>query len=97
MRALLLLGLVVGLAVGCRRDEPVREPADAARCGQRPDYENNCVACTSQPICGWCEHPQDGQVNCQASDAAATTCREGFKRSTNECAAPLAAPPGAVE
>jgi hypothetical protein len=97
MRALLLLGFMLGVGVGCSRNEPVRQPDDADRCGQRPAHENNCVACTSQPICGWCEHPQDGQANCQASAAAGTTCREGFKQSSNECAAPLEVPPGAVE
>ena len=97
MKPLLLLGLVVGLGLGCRRDEPVREPGDAARCGQRPEHENNCVACSSQPSCGWCVLPQAGQVNCQATADAATSCREGFVASTSEGAAPLAAPPGAVE
>lgn len=97
MKRLLLLGLVIGAVIGCRTHEPVRAPEDAARCGQRPDYENNCVACTSQPSCGWCEHPQDGQANCQASAGAGTSCRAGFQGSTSECAAPLAVPPGAVE
>ncbi len=97
MRPLLLLGLVIGLGLGCRNDAPVREPGDAARCGQRPEHENNCVACSSQPSCGWCEHPQDGQANCQASAGAGASCRAGFKASTSECAAPLVAPPGAVE
>ena len=56
MRALSLLGLIIGLGLGCRSAAPVRDPAAASECGKRPDYENNCVACTSQPICGWCEH-----------------------------------------
>ncbi|MBK7826770.1 hypothetical protein [Nannocystis sp.] len=97
MRALSLFGLILGLGLGCRSDAPVRDPAAASACGQRPDYENNCVACTSQPICGWCEHPQDGQPNCQASATAGATCRDGLRASTAECAAPLAVPPGAVE
>ena len=97
MRALLLLGLVIGIGAGCRKDAPVRSADDAVRCSQRPEHENNCVACSSQPACGWCEHPQDGQVNCQASADAGTACREGFRASTNECAAPLEMPPGAPE
>lgn len=98
MKSLFMIGLLIGLAIGCHRDAPVRDPDDAARCGQRPDHENNCTACTSQPICGWCEHPQAGQPNCQASASAATTCtQDSFKKATNECAAPLAVPPGAVE
>lgn len=97
MRATLLLGFIAGLALGCHAGAPVRGPEDAARCGQRPDHENNCVACTSQPSCGWCEHPQPGQVNCQATATAPTTCGANFYKSGNECAAPLEAPPGAVE
>lgn len=95
MRPLLLLGLIIGLALGCSHNKVVRD--DPADCGKRPAHENNCVACTSQPTCGWCEHPHDGQPNCQASAAATTTCRAGLQASTNECAAPLATPPGAVE
>jgi hypothetical protein len=94
---LLMTGLVIGVGIGCTRAAPVRAPEDAVQCGERPAHENNCVACTSQPSCGWCEHPQAGQVNCQASATAATSCSANFHKSTNECPAPLEVPPGAVE
>ena len=93
-----LIGLALGLALGCCDSGPVRNPADAAlRCGQRPEHENNCNACTSQPACGWCEQPQTGQTRCQAASDTPTGCSGEFRRSPNECAAPQEAPPGAVE
>lgn len=96
MKYLYCVGLALGLGLGCHNKAPVRGPDAATRCQQRPAEENNCNACASQPACGWCDSPQPGQANCQASDGAATTCLAPLQRSTDECPAPQA-PPGAVE
>lgn len=95
-RVAALLGLVLGLGLGCRSSAPVRGPEAASRCERRPDDANNCNACASQPACGWCESPRPGHANCQASDGAEATCQGPLQRSTDECPAPMV-PPGAVE
>jgi hypothetical protein len=91
-----LLGLLLGLGLACHSNPPVRGPDAATRCEQRPADENNCNACASQPACGWCEAPQAGHAQCQATADAASNCQGPLQRSTDECAAPQL-PPGAVE
>lgn len=96
MRYFCLLGLCLGLGLGCHNNLPVRGPDAATRCERRPADGDNCNACASQPACGWCESPRPGHANCQASEGAATTCLAPLQRSSDECPAPQL-PPGPVE
>lgn|SRR5690606_40037574 len=100
MRALLASAtLVAGLSfVGChggvRHPEP-GEPNDPSYCASRPPEESNCMACSSQPGCGWCDAPSPGQATCQpgTSATAPATCQGGWAFSTEACTPPPPPPP----
>lgn len=83
----------------CRTDDPRKL---AACCAERSPEENNCMACASQPSCGWCETPAAGEKNCQAStgETMPATCADGWSYHTGTgpgaCPKP-AMPPGGVE
>jgi len=73
---------------------PPDEPNEPDYCAKRPQDGNNCMGCTSQPGCGWCNVPQSGQASCQAgTEAMPATCQEGWAQSTEECEAPPPPPP----
>jgi hypothetical protein len=64
-------------------------------CAKRVATENNCMACTSQPGCGWCNQPVSGQAACQPGVDAAlpATCSDGWALSSDQCTAPPPPPP----
>lgn len=97
--ALLALNLGFGLA-GCRGG--VRHPDSGEEntkkyCADRRESENNCMACSSQPGCGFCEKPRNGEAHCQpGADASIPgTCSEGWSFSTEDCETPPPPPPPA--
>jgi hypothetical protein len=70
------------------------EPNSTAYCADRNDPENNCMACSSQPGCGWCENPQGGEAHCQpGTSSSPMTCQHGWALSTEDCATPPPPPP----
>ncbi len=88
------LSFVVGFVLlGCNggvvHPEPGK-PNTPEYCGKRAEFENDCMACTSQPGCGWCESPVSGGVHCQpgVDERRPSTCAEGFTNSSAECAPP---------
>lgn len=99
------LAVAFALLSGCSRDAICRsnDPSKAgACCAKRSPEENNCMACASQPSCGWCETPADGQPHCQAAKGSEkpVTCVEGwsFHTGTAEGACPRPMdPPGGVD
>ncbi len=90
--------LLTSLALGCEggvEHPPAGQPNTRKYCADRKDSENNCMACSSQPGCGWCDVPQSGQSHCQpgTSHDAPGSCSEGWALSTDMCAAPPPPPP----
>jgi len=98
LSTLLSLALLTCLAlVGCNGGvvhPPPDEPNSPEYCAKRPPEENNCMACTSQPGCGWCDTPTSGPPGCQAgTEAIPSTCQAGWAQSTEECQPPPPPPP----
>lgn len=91
-----LLVCLVGCRGGVSHPEP-GEPNTQKYCADRTDSENNCMACSSQPGCGWCDSPQSEQSHCQPGTTANApgTCLEGWALSTEDCAEPPPPPPPA--
>src|SRR5690606_10614554 len=83
LMALLTAGAVPGCHGGVDHPPP-DQPNDPEYCSKRPAIENNCMACSSQPGCGWCDVPQTGQASCQAgaTHEAPATCQDGWAFST---------------
>ncbi len=84
----------VALLIGCNGGvqhpaEPGR-PNNAAYCANRPPLENNCMACSAQPGCGWCDEPEEGRASCQPGTSAQKpgSCSSGWAFSSEECTAP---------
>ncbi len=96
---LILLFLGVGAAgTGCHGGvdhPPPNEPNEPEYCADRAPEENNCMACSSQPGCGWCDTPAAGQPSCQAGadHESPETCSGGWAFSTEACAPPPPPPP----
>src|SRR5690606_13826899 len=70
-------------------------PNSEKYCADRKESENNCMACSSQPGCGFCGTPREGEAHCQpgTSSAPPGTCREDWSFSTEDCATPPPPPP----
>lgn len=85
----LLAALLLGCNGGVVHPEPGK-PSTPEYCGKRPEFENDCMACSSEPGCGWCEVPVSGAPHCQpgVDDRAPSTCGEGWKNSSATCAPP---------
>jgi hypothetical protein len=84
--------------VGCQggvNHPPPGQPNDPEYCANRSEMEDNCMACSSQPGCGYCNEPVAGQAHCQAgaSQTMPATCQVGWAFSTEECAPPPPPPP----
>ncbi len=101
MRSLTLafgLTALLTLASGCKggvQHPPDGEANTPEYCADRKPEENNCMACSSQPGCGWCESPESGHAECQpgVSSETPTTCAAGWANSTEACPAPPPPPP----
>lgn len=95
---LLLLSVTLGLAVSCaggvQRPEPSEEKAEQY-CAERPDHENNCMACSALPECGWCGDPTSGKARCQPGTMheGPEGCRAGWAPKSEDCEAPPPPPP----
>ena len=84
------LGLAaVGCSGGVQHPEPGK-PNDKAYCANRDTMENNCMACSSLPGCGWCNEPTSGEASCQPGVSAdkPSACVSGWAFSSEECSAP---------
>ena len=63
-----------------------------------PDYcktsdpqEDNCMACTSKPGCGYCSSPAAGAASCQpgsSDDNSPSSCGEALIIGSDQCEAP---------
>lgn len=100
-RPLLLLLLLaappfIGCNGGVQHPEP-NKPNSKDYCAKRDKMENNCMACSSQPGCGWCEQPVAGAASCQPGTATESSadCKSGWAFSSEDCAAPPPPPPSA--
>jgi hypothetical protein len=68
-------------------------------CAKRPKEEDNCNACASLAVCGWCGQPAQGEVNCQPgeSDAMPATCEGEWAHNSSGCPAPPPAPDDGID
>ena len=89
----LVLALSGTVALGCNGG--VVHPVDGGEntpeyCKDRSPEQNNCMACSSQPGCGWCGSPREGEAFCQPGNAQAapTTCAGDWAKSTEQCEPP---------
>lgn len=91
---LLALGSALGCAGGVRHPDPGEEN-DEQYCAKRPLHENNCMACSALPGCGWCDSPKNGKAHCQPGTAhdRPASCAEGWALSSEDCAEPPPPPP----
>lgn len=94
----LLLSLSVCWLGACRGNVEHPDPGETSSvkyCADRKPEENNCMACSSRPGCGWCSAPQEGWSQCQPGAAHETpeSCEGGWALSTEECEAPPPPPP----
>jgi hypothetical protein len=87
---------LAGCQGGVVHPEPGK-PNDAAYCRASEPTEDNCMACTSKPGCGYCITPDAGNVSCQpgASHESPAGCTDGWVFSSAECAEPPPPPPPA--
>jgi hypothetical protein len=84
--------------IGCSgevKHPPNGGPASAEECGNRPAEENNCMACSSRPGCGYCGQPLNGKPHCQPAVGVARpgSCFSEWSQSSAECAEPPQPPP----
>jgi hypothetical protein len=91
--------------VACRGnvEHPGRGEANGIEhCANRKPEENNCLACSSRPECGWCSSPQPGMAECQPEarhergvgrDSTPASCQAGWAMSSEQCEAPPPPPP----
>lgn len=65
-------------------------PNSEKYCAERPEVENNCMGCSSQPGCGYCAEPAQGRPHCQPArgEAAPSSCESGWAQSTEQCDLP---------
>lgn len=86
-----------GVLSGCQAGRQVRqgEAAAADPCTSRPQEENNCLACSAEPACGWCGSPDSGQPHCQPTSGpgVSATCGGIWAVSTEQCPPPPPPPP----
>lgn len=88
-----LLPLLFSVLFGCNggvEHPPHGQPNQKDYCAGRDTMENNCMACSAQPGCGWCNSPHTGEAQCQpgASSERPPTCETGWAFSSEECTAP---------
>ncbi|MEY4577362.1 MAG: hypothetical protein RL701_2065 [Pseudomonadota bacterium] len=98
-----LLGLALGVAAaGCELFGGAVEhpkPGDSnsvGYCGKSAPEENNCMACSSKPGCGWCASPVAQAPACQPGTrghAQPDTCQVALTIGNEECVAPPPPPP----
>jgi hypothetical protein len=95
---LILIGIILGSAQGCKGSVARHERGgeiDERLCADRPDHENNCMACSALPECGWCESPSRGRAHCQlvTDKDRPASCRAEFAKKSEDCRAPPPPPP----
>jgi len=95
------IGAIALLVVvtGCHPADVCRgkTAADAAECcGKRDPAENNCQACASQPMCGWCDSPVAGEPRCMSPEIGEKECKKPVITTTADCPGPPVMPPGGV-
>jgi hypothetical protein len=95
--ALWLCGLTLfaSIATACTRGGVVHPPdggkGTAEYCQSGDAEEQNCMACSSKPGCGFCAAPNGSATICQPGipgDDQPSTCAEKLVISSDDCPAP---------
>ncbi|MET0386320.1 MAG: hypothetical protein ABW321_10200 [Polyangiales bacterium] len=67
------------------------DPNTPEYCGKASPEENNCMACTAKPGCGFCPDAPAGAPTCQPGISGGntpTTCPTPLLIASTQCAAP---------